>query len=65
MAKFRQFDHSPAYLEGVEAALDQVGNNGMGFVETDKNLDPKECQQFWAGYHEIVASESSRFPKAY
>ena len=62
--------NSPAYQDGIEAADDQLDDNGMGFIEQPghTNADgkfipfwqsnPQEFKDFWAGYHSVMKEES-------
>lgn len=54
MPQLRQHDVSRAYLHGQDAAIDQLANNGMGFVQVAPDCSPTERKQFFDGYHEIL-----------
>lgn len=42
------------YDEGCDAANTQLDHAGLGFVETDKDLDKQLRDAFWRGYHDTL-----------
>jgi len=70
MRQHCKFDTSPAKLDGVEAAEDQLDNSGKGFVvmpsienDPDGNpipfwkTNPSEFDDFWMGYHSVLKED--------
>lgn len=57
MARYRQHDVSQMYLQGCDAAMDQLNNDGMGFAETAKDVSPSERADFFKGYHDTVGQD--------
>lgn len=60
MAKFRQHDISGLYAEGVDAAVEQLNNNGMGYPETDPSLTTVERAEFFRGYKDTLNESNKR-----
>lgn len=61
MAKYRQYDNSPAYLDGISVAHEQLSNKGMGYPVMAPSLPRNEQQDFWRGYHETVKEAVANF----
>lgn len=54
MAQFRQHDQHPMYGQGVDAAMQQLANGGMGFPETAKDVTSEERDYFFRGYKDTL-----------
>lgn len=63
MAKYRQHNVSAEYAHGVDAALEQLANNGMGFPGVEPGTDPEYVKEFFKGYKDTLSEHGWTDPR--